>query len=315
MFKNAEELRELIKQGKTNDEIIEEQLKYLNSEEYKKVRKETLKESGTDMIIFHDGFISPNMNVSFTGNRLMDVIYHHNDTEIYHLAINLIRDNMDKKGFSINYMMRMIRDYFSVNEESQYKPLYDFYRQMLPNNPHFLRENLPYIITNYKCSNFDGDIVEFGKAYLYNIAYSNTHNEKYKEHAEKYKSSIDWNKLDEIGDINLSLSDIKGAGLAACTEYALLEQNILSFMGYETYMVGGKLSDESGREEAHNFNVIRKNNGIFEIIDSAQVVKHELPNIETPEQLVGLENEEALNGYKNKVYYFIGSQKKIGLKH
>ena len=65
-------------------------------------------------------------------------------------------------------------------------------------------------------------------------------------------------------------------------------------MGFETYMVGGKLSDERGREEAHNFNVIRKNSGIFEIIDSAQVVKHELPNIETPEQLVGLENEEAL---------------------
>ncbi len=85
---------------------------------------------------------------------------------------------MYKKGFSINYMMRIIRNYFSIKDESQYEEFYDFYKEKLPNQPYFLRENLPYIIMNYKYSNFDGDITEFGKAYLYNITFCNTKDEK-----------------------------------------------------------------------------------------------------------------------------------------
>lgn len=40
-FKNVEELRELIKLGWSNEEIIKSRLAYLNSEEYKKNRLET----------------------------------------------------------------------------------------------------------------------------------------------------------------------------------------------------------------------------------------------------------------------------------
>lgn len=36
-FKNVEELRELIKLGWSNEEIIKSRLAYLNSEEYKKI--------------------------------------------------------------------------------------------------------------------------------------------------------------------------------------------------------------------------------------------------------------------------------------
>ena len=248
MFKNVEELRSLIRQGKTNEEIIKSQIEYLNSANYCISKHETIKENDTDMIIFHEGFINNNMAVSFKGNRVTDIVYYFDDTEIYDIVINLIRDNMDKKGFSINHMMRIIRDYFSINEDSPYKPLYDFYREKIPNQPYFLRENLPYILRDYKCSNFDGDITEFGKAYLYNIAFHSTKDEKYKQESERYRNSIDWDKLDEIGDIRLNLSDIKGSGLAACTEYAFLEQNILSFLGYEVYMVGGKLKNENGQQ-------------------------------------------------------------------
>lgn len=315
MFKNVEELRDLIKQGKTNEEIIKSQIEYLNSDDYCISKHETIKENDTDMIIFHEGFINKNMDVSFTGNRIVDIVYYHDNTEIYDAIINLIRDNMDKKGFSINCMMRIIRNYFSINEDSPYKQLYDFYKEKLPNQPYFLRENLPYIIMNYKYSNFDGDITEFGKAYLYNIAFYNTKDEKYRQESERYRNSIDWDKLDEIGNIRLNLSDIKGAGLAACTEYAFLEQNILSFLGYEVYMVGGKIKKENGQEEAHNFNVIKRTNGNFEIIDTAQVTKCILPNINTSEELIGLKDIEAINGYGERIYYYIGSQKTINLKH
>lgn len=314
MFKNAEELRELIRQGKTNQEIINAQLAYLKSDEYRSTKRETLKENETDMIIFHEGYINPEMRVAFVGNMVTDILYYHDDNEIYNIVIDLIRNNMDKKGFSINYMMRIIRDYFYSNEKSPYKDLYDFYKEVIPNNPHFLRENLPYILTNYKCSNWQGNITEFGKAYLYNIIYKTTGNEDYKEMSEIYNKSLDWDKLDEIGDIELNLSEIKGAGLAACTEYAFLEQNILSFMGFDTYMVGGKIINENGRDEAHNFNVVKKSDGTFEIIDTAQITKQPLPNISSPEELIDLENIEAKNGNGKTIYYYIGSQKKIGIK-
>lgn len=52
---------------------------------------------------------------------------------------------MYKKGFSMNYMMRIIRNYFSIKDESPYKQLYDFYKEKLPNQPYFFeRESTIY---------------------------------------------------------------------------------------------------------------------------------------------------------------------------
>ena len=309
MFRNAEELRTLIKQGKSNEEIIEKQLKYLNSEEYLKDKLDTIKENDTDMIIFHHGYIKPDMKISFRGNMVTDISYKFDDIEVYNIVIDLIRNNMDKKGFSINYMMRIIRNYFAISDDSQYKELLDFYKEKLPNDPYFARERLPYILMYYQHSNFDGDITEFGKAYLYNIAYQQTKNESYREMSEKYRASIDWNAIDEIGDIELPISSIKGAGIAACTEFAILEQNILSFMGYDVYMLGGMLKKSNGGEEAHNFNVIRKNDSQFEIIDTAQVVRQIIDGISNAQDLTNLEEIKSINGYGEEVYYSSGSQR------
>lgn len=91
MFKNVEALRDLIKQGKTNEEIIKSQIEYLNSDNYCISKHETIKENDTDMIIFHEGFINKNMDVSFTENRIIDIVYYHDNTEIYDAIINLSR--------------------------------------------------------------------------------------------------------------------------------------------------------------------------------------------------------------------------------
>ena len=93
MFKNTKELRNLIKQGKSNEEIIKEQLEYLNSDEYKNNRKKTIKKGDSDAIIFHDGYISPDMNVANEYDRLVAVSYYYNDAsnEIYNSVINFIR--------------------------------------------------------------------------------------------------------------------------------------------------------------------------------------------------------------------------------
>ena len=48
MFKNVEELRDLIKQGKTNEEIIKSQIEYLNSDNYCISKHETIKEENNE---------------------------------------------------------------------------------------------------------------------------------------------------------------------------------------------------------------------------------------------------------------------------
>lgn len=87
----------MIRIGKSNEEIIKGQLEYLNSKNYLSKRLETIREEGTDMIIFHDGFIPPTMKVAFRGNMVADITYRHDDSEIYDIVINLIRNNMEKK--------------------------------------------------------------------------------------------------------------------------------------------------------------------------------------------------------------------------
>ena len=125
--------------------------------------------------------------------------------------------------------MRIIRNYFSINEDSPYKQLYDFYKENLPNQPYFLRENLPYIIMNYKCSNFDGDITEFGKAYLYNIAFCNTKDEKYRQESERYRNSIDWDKLDEIGNNKIKFIRYKRNGFSCMYRICIFRTKYFKF--------------------------------------------------------------------------------------
>ncbi len=74
MFKNVEELRDLIKQGKPNMEIIKSQIEYLNSDTYCISKHETIKKNDTDVIIFHQGFINQNTSIIITCKMSIDVI-------------------------------------------------------------------------------------------------------------------------------------------------------------------------------------------------------------------------------------------------
>ena len=105
---------------------------------------------------------------------------------------------------------------------------------------------------------------------------------------QSFYESVDWKNLNDEGDIILPISSIKGAGVAACTEYAMLTQNCLAFLAYDTYMLGGQLS-VNGRQEEHNFNVIKRpSSGKYAIVDTAQFVM--CKNIENVENLREIQN-------------------------
>ncbi len=272
MFNNLEELRSEILSGKTNEEIIKERVDYLTSKEYRDSRLTTIRRTNTSQTLFYDGFINPEEAIAFNGGRVTDCLYKMDDTSVYESIINLIRNNMDKKGFNFKLLIQIVRDYFKCDERSRYYELSQYLKELNPQNPYFAREEMPYIIHQYINSNFSGSLKDFGMGYLHHwFKGYKTANPNIEEMDINYFKSVDWNTIDE-DDTILPISSIKGAGIAACTEYAILTQNCLSFLGYDTYLLGGELA-VGEKTEQHNFNVIRMpSDGRYAIVDSAQYV-------------------------------------------
>lgn len=277
MFKNLEELKQEILSGKTNKQIIDERLAYLISEEYKSARQETKKRPGTSQVSFYDGFINDKELIAFNGGTISDCIYQADETDIFNNLIDLIRNNMDKQGFPFNFLVKTVRNYFDIDINSPYYELSEYLKSIAPNNKYFARETLPYIIHEYINSSFEGDIKDFGVGYIYHWNPEFKKNEPNRANVDKsYFESVDWKKMDDNGDTILPISAIRGAGIAACTEYSILTQNCLAFLGFDTYLLGGTIS-VNGKPEEHNFNV-RKIMGKdqYAIVDSAQCVASEI---------------------------------------
>ena len=272
MFNNLEELKNEILSGKTNEEIIKQRIAYLTSKEYRDSRLPTIKRPNTDQVLFYDGFINPEEAIAFNGGRVADCLYRMDDTSIYESIINLIRNNIDKKGFNFKFLIQTVRDYFKCDENSRYYELSQYLKKLNPKNPYFVREEMPYIIHQYINSNYSGSLKDFGMGYLHHwFEGYRTNNPNIDELDDNYFRSVNW---DAIGgdDVILPISSIKGAGIAACTEYAILTQNCLAFLGYDTYLLGGELA-VGEKTEQHNFNVIKMpNDGRYTIVDSAQCV-------------------------------------------
>ena len=275
MFNNLEELRNEILSGKTNEDIIRERIAYLTSKKYRDSRLSTIRRPNTSQTLFYDGFINPEEAIAFNGGQVSDCLYKADiDTSIYEELINLVRDNIDKKEFSFKLLIQKVRKYFQIDESSKYFELSQYLKALAPKDPYFARKELPYIITEYANSNYSGRLMDFGMGYVqhwYKNKGYKTDNPNIEELDEKYYKSIDWDKSED-GDIVLPISAIKGSGIAACTEYSMLTQNCLSFLGYDTYLLGGELA-VGKKQEQHNFNVIRMpSDGGYAIVDSAQCV-------------------------------------------
>ncbi len=63
----------------------------------------------------------------------------------------------------------------------------------------------------------------------------------------------------------------KGNSMAECTEYAALTQNILSFMGFNSYYVSGSFSS-SKNNESHAFNLVQTTPEKFFLIDASNPI-------------------------------------------
>lgn len=289
MFNNLEELKAEILQGKTNEEIIQERLSYLTSEEYKSKRLPIVKRYDTNQALFFDGFISEEERIAFNAGRVSDCLYIMDDKIIYEILINYLRNNMDERGVRIKGLIQIVRDYFKVDENSIYYELSEYLKKFSPRDPYFARETMPYIISEYSNSNFNGSVKDFGIGHLHHWINSSYNYDALDidELDKKYFESIDWENLN--GDMEIPISKLKGSGIAACTEYSILTQNLLAFLGLETYLLGGEL-DIGDKKEGHNFNIIRARNGGYQIIDSAQIVYGNIENATSLDDIRNMKN-------------------------
>lgn len=305
IFRNIEELRELIKSGMSNEEIIKNRLAYLNSEKYKQSKLETKYIDGTNQVYFHEGFINKDMLIAADGGDIIDqTLYSIDDIDLYSDLIDIVRKNIDKKGFPLKIILKKVYEYFQIDDNSQYKDLIDYFKENFPNDPYFSRTWMPYIINYYNHSTFKGNITEFGKAFVFQKFGPPQTKTKYKQEIENFNNSIDWNYHDKNPDPIFKISQLKGAGFGACTEKSMLLCNCLAFLGYDSYVLGGKITKSNNEDEDHNFVVVKNTKGKYIIVDAALYSITPLENINSSSDLLYLQDIEAVSGTGKNISYY-----------
>ena len=262
MFYNIDELKQEILHGKSNEEIISERLKYLNSKEYKESRMPNVQKG--KMIYFLDGYIDENEEISFPED-FGTPVYKMDEVDIFYQILDLFRANMIVRPSDIS---NIVKGYLSSDEKSIYSNVAKSIKEIgeSGNDPDYAREILPCLIYEYTHANYDGSLKDFYEAFLvYNKFVTGVNINQ--ELIEKYCKSVEGLEYDNP---IVQFSSIKGTGIAQCTEYAMLTQNCLAFLGYDVYFMGGKLKRE--KTEDHSFNIMKTTDGKYAIVDIANEV-------------------------------------------
>ena len=281
MFLNLEELIKEIENGKSTDNIVEERLTYLNSEEYKS------KMNRSDKADFIQGYISDDEKISGT---LGDGTYYWMDEkQIFKDVIEIIiRKNLSTiKQHNVlprQNLMQGVRHYFFRAQPNKESLL--VYQQMISegkSKPQ-IREEFGERLTKHLLDKKDAE----SKKELYTQI----------EEREDYGHIVP-----------IPISSIKGLKIGECTEMALLSQNLLSFFGYNTFMVEGKTYNSENKTEFHNFNFIEKD-GKYYAFDSAISFFGLAPEIKTPEELL-IFDEMTLSNNQKSITYFSSRKSKL----
>lgn len=117
-----------------------------------------------------------------------------------------------------------------MSEDSQYKPLVEYFKKNFPNDRYFSRDMMPYIIQYFNHSSFNGSIFEFGRLFLLSNYGTQNSKNKYKQEIENYHNSVDWEYIDKNPDPVINISQLKNSGIGACTEKSMLLCNCLAFL-------------------------------------------------------------------------------------
>lgn len=292
MFNNLQELIQEIESGKDTQTIVKERLKFLKSADY---QSKMYKGNNTTSCEFIQGYISDDTVYGFgmfnTTNYWMD------EEKIYEDII----DNLIRKCLS------NIKTSNSLPMQNLIYGIRYYFQNAKPNE-----EGLE-VLKQMQREGFSHDAIreDFG--------------ERYNQYCLKRKSGIDYQDLsnqikkseDNGAFVPIPISAIKGLNIGECTEMALLSQNVLSFLGYNSFMIQGESINSSAEQEGHNFNAVEKD-GKYIIFDSALAFCAIAPEIKTPEDLLIFDKMILKNKQKEVTYFsnrksgrYIDPQKKM----
>ena len=312
MFNNVKELIVLIEDGIGNKEIINERLKYLNSEEYRDKRKKTkilTTEFGeeTNVVLFHDGFIPKDMPIGLQICESSNCYTINNINDVYEDVINYIRKNKEtikeRNGIAIKYVGEIIKSYFMIPHQKSDKEAVEMFKQewikyfkSRLNSLEYtdedinkkaqlqVRNQISSIVGAWKdavkANLFKGSFKDYMMVYLYNREERSRLSKEIAAWRESQQYEVEQNIF--LGK-TIDISEISGYNVGKCTEHAMVTQNVLSFLGYESFMVAGKLKSNDDTE-AHNFNIVKKN-GKYYIIDTVNRIYNK--------QIEAIDNKES----------------------
>ena len=84
---------------------------------------------------------------------------------------------------------------------------------------------------------------------------------------------------------------------------SMLLCNCLALLGFDSYMLSGKIIKDNNEEE-HQFVITKSSKGEFILIDAAQYCIITLENVYSPEDLLYLQDIQGINGKKDNIAYY-----------
>lgn len=277
MFNNLQELIQEIESGKDTKTIVKDRLEFLKSDEY---QSKMYKGNNSSTCEFIQGYISDDTIYGF--GSMNDTTYWMDEEKIYEVIIdNLIRKYLSNiKNSNVLQMQNLIRG------------VRNYFQQATPNI-----ESLE-ILNQMHHEGLSHDRIreDFGQRYNQHLLSKKT-GEAYRRLSTQIDEGENFGHF-----VPIPISAIKGLNIGECTEMAMLSQNVLSFLGYNSFMIKGESFNYKGEKEGHNFNAIEKN-GKFVVFDSALEFCAWAPKIKTPEDLLTFDNM-VLENNQQKVTYF-----------
>lgn len=284
MFNNPRELKEEILSGKKTEDIVKERVAYLNSEEY---QSKLYQRIGSPAVQLLNGYIMNGETVSlydFHGSTSYAI----DDENFLNEIVDTFKANSNKK-LGIPQMMYFIKSAvrnYCTNQNNSAK-YYDLCKPL--QNP---REDFGKVLNEYLSFKHTGIDLSQKEFMQYYLSYENGILEKIEnEKAKEMFKAFDTYEKDDNNFLNtvISISDIRGLGIGMCVEMSALSQNVLSFLGFNSFMVQGYANNVS-----HQFNAVEIN-GKYYIFDAAiyETKFEELDFIKKPEDLL------TFGSYKN----------------
>lgn len=298
MIKSREELLSRLESGEDVEKLVEERLSYLNSEEYRDTLFPTVYGEDDEDILLKNGFISSEEIFGTISNpkKFKEIFgeitsYVIDDEQIYIDILNeILRFGIeDIEKLIMSYTIFYFEGFSKDKKSAEFIDILD-YLEHTEKVDFLIRGKIAKLINeylylkNYKKGLSVKEYIDLRKKYLNAMQKEEENSSKEENDALLffYESGLlDKRTWNQVSNAPINIKDIKDLDIGMCVEKSMLTQNILSFLGYNAYLVNGR-----SQNNGHVWNVIEQD-GTYSILDTNQnLYGIEFGRFDNPRQLL-----------------------------